>query len=59
MLAVKTFLNRGTKITEFISSFFDSRLYYFGNDDFKNNDDKFLIKNNSSDKVIDYSKEIY
>ena len=44
MLAIVTFSNHSTRVAEFISSFFDSRLNYFGNDDFKNNDGKFFIK---------------
>ena len=44
ILAVVTFSNHGTRVAEFISSFFDSKFYYFGNDDFKNNDGKFFIK---------------
>ena len=36
MLAIVTFSNHGTRVAEFILSFFDLSLYYFGNDDFKN-----------------------
>ena len=58
-MAIVTFSNNGARVAEFISSFFNSRLYYFGNDDFKNNDGKFFIKKNSPDRVTDYFKEIY
>ena len=59
MLAVVTFSNHGARVAEFISGFFDSKLYYFGSDGLKNNNGKFFIKINSSDKVSDYFKDIY
>ncbi|MHB9128955.1 MAG: cobalamin biosynthesis protein [Candidatus Humimicrobiaceae bacterium] len=59
MLAILTFSNNGARVAEYISNFFNSKLYYFGSDDLENNSGKFFVKKNASDKATDYFKEIY
>lgn len=59
MLAILTFTNRGAKVAKFIADFFSSKLYYFGSEALEDNDDRFFVKNNSSERVTDHFKQIY
>jgi len=59
MLAILTFSNNGARVAEYISNFFNTKLYYFGRDALESNNGKFFVKKGTSDKVKDNFEEIY